>query len=299
MKRRIVTAVFIAILISTSLDGADGQQYHLAGDRIKTFFAIHCDPVTGYNGDEFAWNLWFGNLDDFIALADSFGYSMTIQFTPQWVVGIMRDESKMDIVAGWAREGHEIAAHHHGVYHQGIWDGFTNLPWTDERLLARLEDGEEFFGTMDLYDRLYDAFEKMLEIRIFEKYGDECELDFNSLCMNDTDQEWDWPSDFSFSTTGIFLSDMLSVPIVTSHNGEEVFEVRHCSLAPPFNEIEEIIDRYAEAGFREVVGMNAHVNDFVQDGVREKIDIWFSFLADSGETVVPVSDILDTVCLPR
>lgn len=292
MNKGTFSAAFVFFLLSSPAPATEVLRHGPATDEPSTFFAIHCDPITGYNGDEISWDGWFQVLDDFIAYADSFGYRMTIQFTPQWVLGIMRDESKLNIVAGWAWEGHEIAAHHHGVYHQGMWDGFTNLAESDEKLQERLDNEEALIGSMDLYDCLYAALEERLEEQASKRYGEELAIDINTLSMNDTDQDWDWPSDFPFSTTGIFISDMISVPYGTIHNGVEVREVTHCSLAPPFNQIEDILSEAVEKGFRKVIGMNAHVNDFIQDGVREKIDIWFHFLYDNGGTVGPVSEIL-------
>lgn len=70
---------------------ACGGTAECGGGIHDTFFAVHCDPFTGYNGEQATWDKWFDLLTEFVTLADSYGYKLTIQFSPQCAGGFLAD----------------------------------------------------------------------------------------------------------------------------------------------------------------------------------------------------------------
>jgi len=92
----------------------------LAAQPQNSFFVIHCDP--GY-----ADNLHFRLLRELADSAMHYNVPLTMEFSPQWVRMILSDSNKIRQVRRWQEEGHEIAAHHHGIYHC-TWDSLSNYP---------------------------------------------------------------------------------------------------------------------------------------------------------------------------
>ncbi|GEM_PF-2117435 len=86
----------------------------------QSFFVIHCDP--GY-----ATNLHFNRLRQMVDTATAHEVPLTLQFSPQWVDMILADTQKLALVRSWQAWGHEVAAHHHSIYHC-YWDSLTNYP---------------------------------------------------------------------------------------------------------------------------------------------------------------------------
>ena len=86
----------------------------------NSFFVIHCDP--GY-----ADNFHFRLLRELADSAIRYEVPLTMEFTPQWVRMILADSNKIRQVRRWQADGHEIAAHHHGIYHC-TWDSLSNYP---------------------------------------------------------------------------------------------------------------------------------------------------------------------------
>ncbi len=85
-----------------------------------SFFVIHCDP--GY-ADDTHWNTLMKMADS----ASFYNVPLTMEFSPQWVNMILSDPNKIMRVRTWQQNGHEIAGHHHGIYHC-MWDSLTNYP---------------------------------------------------------------------------------------------------------------------------------------------------------------------------
>ncbi len=62
-----------------------------------------------------------------INIADQRDIKLTLMFTAQWADFIASDKFRLARLKTWMSKGHEIAAHHHNVYHIN-WDGYTNYP---------------------------------------------------------------------------------------------------------------------------------------------------------------------------
>ncbi len=91
-----------------------------------SFFVIHCDP--GY-ADNIHWN----TLNRMADSASFYGVPLTMEFSPQWVDMILSDQNKINLIRTWQQKGHEIAGHHHSIYHC-MWDSLTNYP--DDSIIA-------------------------------------------------------------------------------------------------------------------------------------------------------------------
>jgi len=120
---------------------------HTANAQTQTppyyFVAIHCEPSAE---DEIASN--FGVLREMVAYADAYHIKLTIMLTPQWADYIAADPARLAEVQSWMENGHEIAAHHHSIYH-GSWDGYTNFP--PDVVRAQVSNPRPYLGTLDDY----------------------------------------------------------------------------------------------------------------------------------------------------
>ena len=67
----------------------------------------------------------FFKLKQMIDTATAYNVPLTMEFSPDWVQMILSDPSKLNLVRQWQQWGHEVAGHHHGIFHC-VWDGYTN-----------------------------------------------------------------------------------------------------------------------------------------------------------------------------
>jgi len=105
------------------------------------FIAIHNEP-----GPEFIILDFIKTLKRMVAKADEYNIKLTLMFTPQYAKYLSGEE-----ILKWKQSGHEIAAHHHSIYHNA-WDGYTNLPrfmWKDTYTAAAIPADRLFLGDLD------------------------------------------------------------------------------------------------------------------------------------------------------
>ncbi len=107
------------------------------------FIAIHCEPDAP---EAIARN--FEVLREMVAYADAYNVKLTIMFTAQWADYVSADPARLAEVQSWMENGHEIAAHHHSIYH-GSWDGYTDFP--PEAVRAQGKDPQAYLGSLDDY----------------------------------------------------------------------------------------------------------------------------------------------------
>jgi hypothetical protein len=107
-------------------------------------------------------------------------------FTAQWADYIAESPERMADLKLWKQQGHEIAAHHHSIYHPGIWDGYTN--YTKEQAIAtRIKLGhkpEHYLGTLE------DFMEKVKLLN----------ANINSGCVNEEVDKKAMPDEIIYST---------------------------------------------------------------------------------------------------
>ncbi len=90
-------------------------------DAQGVFLTFHLE----YSDTPRIQRLW-PQLENFMALADSYGAKVSLQFSPTWADYVFT-QGLTDTVKGWEANGHEIALHHHGPTHK-FFDGYTDRP---------------------------------------------------------------------------------------------------------------------------------------------------------------------------
>lgn len=146
------------------------------------FVAVHCDPPV-IEPMEVNYEI----LRQMVHRADTGNIRLTIMLTAPWVSYITESSQRVTEVRLWQRQGHEIAAHHHGLNH-GIWDGYTDYP-IDYAFQRRLDKGvdppEPYHGTLD------DLMDK------FRHFGNVV-----SGCMNDEEDKAELPDQILYDACG-------------------------------------------------------------------------------------------------
>lgn len=124
--------------------------------RVYYFIAVHNEPFH-FPGGRARIAESFEILRGMVASATAKCIKLTLMFAPQWADYIVADPARLAEVRGWKAAGHEIAAHHHSIYH-GNWDGYTDYPQATavgERL-RRVKVPEPYLGTLaDFMAKLY------------------------------------------------------------------------------------------------------------------------------------------------
>ncbi|MBI5525051.1 MAG: hypothetical protein HY897_01875 [Deltaproteobacteria bacterium] len=115
------------------------------------FIAIHNEPFHGMPNQQQQLADSYGILEQMIEAADQRHIKLTLMFSAQWADYIMADAGRQADFAVWKGKGHEVAAHHHGVFHGG-WDGYSGYP-KDVALAQRACQGksEGYLGTLADY----------------------------------------------------------------------------------------------------------------------------------------------------
>lgn len=92
--------------------------------KLYYFIAIHVDPVSSNAEYQDSFDI----LQKIVATADTNHIKLTLMFTAQVAQYMATDKKALALLGSWAKNGHEIAAHHHDVYHGSGWDGYTDIP---------------------------------------------------------------------------------------------------------------------------------------------------------------------------
>ena len=128
-----------------------------------------------------------------ISLADDYNIKLTLMFTAQWADYISSSSERMAELEGWKVNGHEIAAHHHGIYH-GAWDGYTGFT-KEEAFAQRAKMGrtsEAYLGTLEDY---------MTHLKKINPY-------INSGCVNDEASKKEMPDEIIYDTCSGFSNHL-------------------------------------------------------------------------------------------
>jgi len=151
MIKKIVISMFLLICLLVFT-----HQQLPAGEQVKGvlyFLAIHNEPFHR-NGGEAMMGESYGVLQRMVERADRYHIKLTLMFSPQWVDFLRSRPDRMEVLKKWKAYGHEIAAHHHSIYH-GNWDGYTD--YTKEEALREREKHtcvpEKYLGTLNDYIR--------------------------------------------------------------------------------------------------------------------------------------------------
>ncbi len=154
------------------------------------FIAIHNEPFNMPGGEK-RIEKSFSVLREMVKKADEYNIKLTLMFSPQWADYIVKDPERLSEVKRWEEEGHEIAAHHHSIYH-GNWDGYTNYPEdvAKKERIKRKGFSEEYFGTLE------DLISKLKMIN----------PDIHSGCMNDEEDKNCLPDEIIYDTCSGFAN---------------------------------------------------------------------------------------------
>ena len=151
------------------------------------FLAIHNEPAPP-DSEEIAENYLV--LTRMVQKADEYNIKLTLMFTAQWGEYIAADPNRLAMLQSWESNGHEIAAHHHSIYHKS-WDGYSNYA---EELVLQVRDEYErympFLGTLDDY----------MDILQF------LNPDMKSGCMNDETDKHALPDEIIYDTCSGFAN---------------------------------------------------------------------------------------------
>jgi len=154
------------------------------------FVAIHNEPYH-FPGGEAKLAEAYSTLKRMIAKADQYDIKLTLMFAAQWADHISESPERMAELESWKMQGHEIAAHHHSIYH-GNWDGYTDYS-EEEAEAQRIEQGvepEEYLGTLEDYT---DKLKKLNQ-------------DVKSGCMNEEHDKRAMPEAIIYGTCSGFAN---------------------------------------------------------------------------------------------
>lgn len=154
------------------------------------FIAIHNEPYH-YPGGEQLIERDYLVLKQMIEKADSYNISLTLMFTAQWADYISESPERLADLESWQKQGHEIAAHHHSIYH-GNWDGYTDYS-EEEAIEQRMLQGhqpEVYLGTLE------DYITKLKELNPEIKSG----------CLNDELDKRALPDEIIYDTCSGFAN---------------------------------------------------------------------------------------------
>jgi hypothetical protein len=112
------------------------------------FLAVHNEPFHRDGGEAMLATEYLV-LREMVDRADRLGLKLTLMFSAQWGDYISESEERRAALARWSASGHEIAAHHHSIYH-GSWDGYTGYTQSEaEAERKRLgKVPERYLGTL-------------------------------------------------------------------------------------------------------------------------------------------------------
>jgi hypothetical protein len=147
-----LTVSIIAAGLAAGLVGClVAQRPDSPGPAPYYFVAVHNEPYH-FPGGEVKLAEAYDTLRRMVAKADQYDIKLTLMFTAQWADYISGSPERMAELESWKNRGHEIAAHHHSIYH-GNWDGYTDYS-EEEAEAQRIEQGrepEEYLGTLEDY----------------------------------------------------------------------------------------------------------------------------------------------------
>ncbi|MEW6068378.1 MAG: hypothetical protein AB1610_08825 [Nitrospirota bacterium] len=154
------------------------------------FIAIHNEPYH-FAGGKKKLAEEYNTLKRMIARAKQYNIKLTLMFAPQWADYISETPERMADLESWKKQGHEIAGHHHSIYH-GNWDGYTDYS-KGEAENQRRKQGfmpEEYLGTLS------DLIAKLKIINPYIKSG----------CMNEECDKKEMPDEIIYATCSGFAT---------------------------------------------------------------------------------------------
>ena len=256
-----------------------------------SFFVVHCEPPN-------ANDLMFKSLVELVQMADKYNVKLTLQFTPQWAEMILSDKQELNLLRQWQRNGHEVAAQHHGPSVYIPWDGYTNKDnwrvWRDkaheETRRMRIQTAQEqkrmvkgeilgFQGWKEKYLGAMDDY-----VTLLNKLASPETVKTATM----TDKDTDWPPEIPYSTDGFDPEEAVSRPELVNasrhsrpHVGQlytrKVYELGMGFLGDPIR-LNKLKEEYLSVKEGEVFGVVTHEFNFAR--TPEIVEEWFKFLKE-------------------
>jgi hypothetical protein len=149
---RVIFSIIAAAGLAAGLAGCLVVQRPSSPESVPCYFiAIHNESYH-FLGGAVKLAEAYSTLKRMIAKADQYDIKLTLMFTAQWADYISESPERTAELESWRNRGHEIAGHHHSIYH-GNWDGYTDYS-AEEAEARRIEQGrepEEYLGTLEDY----------------------------------------------------------------------------------------------------------------------------------------------------
>ncbi|NDJ76634.1 MAG: hypothetical protein GYB65_10280 [Chloroflexi bacterium] len=151
MNRRNSVFICALLVLSVVLVGTESTVAAQTDSAMPYYIiAIHCEPFPLQAIPEN-----YVVLQEMVAYADAYDIKLTVMFTAQWADYIAADPARLAEAQGWMANGHEIAAHHHSIFHSS-WDNYTDFD--PEAVEAAGFDYDYYQGSLDDYlDVLYQV----------------------------------------------------------------------------------------------------------------------------------------------
>ncbi|MBI5543895.1 MAG: hypothetical protein HY901_08420 [Deltaproteobacteria bacterium] len=140
------------------------------------FVAIHNEPMNVPNGPALLAAA-YPVLQQMVQEATERHLKLTVMLSAQWADYIVADAGRKAEVLGWKAQGHELAAHHHGIHH-GNWDGYTDLSPSDAaaKRTAQGKTPETYHGTLADYASHLHALDPGIKSGCVNDEGERSEL---------------------------------------------------------------------------------------------------------------------------
>ena len=230
-----------------------------------TYFIVHCEPGTVG---------MFNDLKRFIELAERYNAKLTIEFTPPWAEMILADKNKLTLLRQWQKNGHEVAAHHHGLWHIGTWDGYTDRFGPDEvpeqrvDVRGNIHKTEKYLGTMRDYMKLMNG------LAAPEPLVTGCTLGRHSKSPEA------WADGLIYETEGGGAGDKdkkPSPPTPMEYNGRKGYSLPMFAIMEyDKEELIDLCEKYLSVNESDVAGIVTHTFNFARSS--DIYEDWFRFL---------------------
>ncbi len=270
---------------------SDGDGVTPPANATQYFIAIHCDPNATFPGE-------FINLGKMIDEADTRGIKLTLMFTPQWANFILEEPPRKAKLEGWAADGHEIAMHHHSIYHPGTWDQYTDFEFDEYAKVMGLPKAEqqEKLGNLDDLSAILESLYPGIDSGCAADERDKRVLP--DTVVKDTCSgfytNYAYPVGTRADATDPLMGVNDFVLVGKTENGIERRWLSHGMISAPFIDGSEIALKAMEGGAHGVI---VHTRDADQDSLVDWMTRLISY--DGGAGTSTVSAIIESGALPE
>lgn len=259
------------------------------------FIAIHNEPHHYPDGENLVERDYLV-LKQMIEEADSYNIRLTLMFTAQWADYISQSPERLTDLESWQEQGHEIAAHHHSIYH-GNWDGYTDYS-DEEAIQQRVQQGrqpEPYLGTLE------DYITKLKQLNPEIKSG----------CLNDEHDKRALPDEIIYDTCSGFANfgepgSRLADTVAEKGNNEYVTVGTYKDIQRKWLAHYQITTPARQTAAQSVFNsMDSGAYGAVTHSIQEQAEPYYSFLEflhskdPTGELSRTVTEIIEQGLLPE